>query len=87
MAIGALVAGATIGSHRYGDGKNKNGEKGAKGGVVSRNGGVLTRKLPNLALNKVVAGPCKRLQLKQKHALTRACLCLVGSLDIGFLSV
>ena len=84
MAIGILVAVATIGMVMA---IIRMAKRAQKGGMVSRNGGVLTRELPNLALNEVVAGPWKRLQLKHRHALTRACVCHVGSLDIGFLSV
>ena len=56
-------------------------------GVVSRTGVVLARELPNLALNRVVAGLWKRPQLKHRRALKRACACPVGSLDIVFLNV
>ena len=75
------------GDNRYGDGNNKNGEKGPKGVVASWTGVVLARELSNLAPNKVVAELWKRLQLKHRHSLKRACVCPVGSLDIGFLSV
>ena len=40
-----------------------------------------------MALNEVVAEPWNRLQLQHRHALTMACLCPLGSLNIYFLSV
>ena len=75
------------GDNRYGNRVIRMAEQAQKGGVASRTGVVLARELPNLALNKVVAGLWKRPQLMHRRTLKRACACPVGSLDIVFLSV
>ena len=84
MAIGILVVVATISMVMA---IMRMAKRAQKGGAVSRIGDGLTRELPNLALNEVVAGPWKRLQLKHRHTLTWAFVCPVGSLDINFLNV
>ena len=55
-----------------------------KGGGGQQDWQRADKKLPNLVLNEVVAGPWKTLQLKHRHNLTRACVCPVGSLEIDF---